>query len=343
MRRALQFLFFILLAAAHLPTASAQAALLLEEPYGVFGTVNPTGHTALYFARICADTPTKLRLCQPGESGVVISRYQGIADYDWLAIPLEPYLYSVEHANQAPTHVTPAQVHQLRSRYREAHLLKETAGIDEGGFLHGGWGELLGVSYERRIWAFRFATTADQDQQLINALNTRPNSSHFSLLFNNCSDFARSILNLYFPGKFRRSIIPDATITTPKQVAYRLLKRARKGPSLEMQIFELPQIPGYRKRSHINKNISESLVTSTGYALPMFFVNPVLLGGLGADYLVASHHHLLPHNPQLLGPMDLSTLYLPTLENAPTNKSSAGADADFTLGPGDINRPRTIR
>jgi len=44
----------------------AQAALLMEEPYGFFGTLNPTGHDAIYFARICADTPIKLRRCEAG-------------------------------------------------------------------------------------------------------------------------------------------------------------------------------------------------------------------------------------------------------------------------------------
>src|SRR5579859_3624968 len=84
---------------------SAQAALLMEEPYGFFGTVNPTGHTAVYFAHICAETPTKLRRCQPGEMGTVISRYSDINDYDWVAIPLIPYLYSVEDISQVPERV----------------------------------------------------------------------------------------------------------------------------------------------------------------------------------------------------------------------------------------------
>ena len=80
----------------------AQAALLMEEPYGFFGTLNPTGHTAIYFSRICAVTPVKLRRCAPGETGVVIARYQGIAGYDWVAMPLIPYLYSVEDVSEAP-------------------------------------------------------------------------------------------------------------------------------------------------------------------------------------------------------------------------------------------------
>ena len=71
----------LLLSAA--PCLFGQAALLLEEPYGVFGTLNPTGHAAIYLERVCADTPVHLRLCNPGETGVVISRYKGMAGYDW--------------------------------------------------------------------------------------------------------------------------------------------------------------------------------------------------------------------------------------------------------------------
>src|ERR1039458_7819133 len=84
----------------------AQAALLMEEPYGFFGSVNPTGHNAIYFERICADTPVRLRRCQAGEMGAVISRYQGIKGYDWVAIPLVPYLYSVEDVShpRSPGH-----------------------------------------------------------------------------------------------------------------------------------------------------------------------------------------------------------------------------------------------
>src|SRR5215472_17427665 len=76
----------------------AQAALLMEEPYGFFGTLNPTGHTAIYFSRICAESEVKLRRCEPGEQGTVIARYQGIGGYDWIAMPLVPYLYSVNDA-----------------------------------------------------------------------------------------------------------------------------------------------------------------------------------------------------------------------------------------------------
>ena len=70
--------------------ARADAALLMEEPYGQFGAYNPTGHAAIYLNHVCAETPTRLRPCRPGEPGAVISRYHKIDGYDWLAIPLVP-------------------------------------------------------------------------------------------------------------------------------------------------------------------------------------------------------------------------------------------------------------
>ena len=87
------------------PGSHAQAALLMEEPYGFFGALNPTGHTAVYFERICAETPVQLRRCHEGEMGAVIARYQGMSGYDWVAIPLIPYLYSVENASEVPARV----------------------------------------------------------------------------------------------------------------------------------------------------------------------------------------------------------------------------------------------
>ena len=86
---------------------------------------------------------------------------------------------------------------------------------------------MLGASYERRIYAFRFQTTEEQDDAFIAQLNDAANRTHFHLLFNNCADFARLVLSFYFPGVFRRSIFPDAGMTTPKQIAYKLARYAR--------------------------------------------------------------------------------------------------------------------
>ena len=282
----------------------AQAALLMAEPYGFFGSVNPTGHTAIYFERICAETPTRLRRCQAGELGAVISRYQGINGYDWVAIPLVPYLYSVENVSRVPAHVDRQTVRDLRNRYHEIHLLGLGSNLHPGNFVHGGWAQLVGVSYERRIFAFRFETTEAQDDAFIARMNGGTNHTQFNLLFSNCSDFARETLNFYFPHTFRRSTFPDAGMTTPKQIAYKLVRSSRKHPEMQLTVFEIPQIPGYRRLSRSNKSIAESLAT-TVYAVPIAVMNPYLAGGIFVDYFVRGRYRVIPKHPQVATPDDL--------------------------------------
>jgi hypothetical protein len=307
---------------------NSQAALLMEQPYGFFGTLNPTGHNAIYFERICAETPVKLRRCQAGEMGVVISRYQGIDGYDWVATPLLPYLYSVDNASDVPAHVDRDTVMRLRNRYRETHLESLGLNLPAGSIVRGGWTQLVGAAYERRIYAFRFETTAEQDDALIAQMNAGPNQTQFDLLFNNCADFARVVLNDYFPRTFRRSLFPDAGMTTPKQIAYKLVKYSRKHPETQLAVFEIPQIPGYRHESRSNKGVDESFVT-TIYAVPLALLHPYLAGALFVDYLARGRYRLVPKDTEVLGPDNLSALTAPT----PTlqNSASAGIPTDRPL------------
>src|SRR5580700_10386590 len=117
------FLLLLLVSMAWTSRAFGDAALLIEEPYGFFGSINPTGHSAIYLNRVCAESPTVLRRCQPGETGVVISRISRIRRFDWIAIPLLPYLYAVEQVQDVPEWAERAPVEALRMAYAEAHLM----------------------------------------------------------------------------------------------------------------------------------------------------------------------------------------------------------------------------
>ena len=268
--------------------------------------------------------PVRLRRCKPGEPGIVIARYQGISGYDWVAIPLLPYLYSVESAAQVPARVNRETVTQIRDRYHEAHLLALGESLRAGSLFRGGCNQLLGVAYERRIYVLRFATTEEQDNALIARLNSSENCSHFELLYSNCADFARVVLNSYFPRAFRRSLFPDAGMTTPKQLAWKLDRYARKHPEMQLSVFEIPQVPGYRHLSHSNKSVAESLST-TLYAVPIALVNPYIAGALFVDYLARGRFHLIPRHPQVLAPGDLAAL---TASARPAqNPDSAGIQA----------------
>ncbi len=231
--------------------ARADAALLMEEPYGMFGAINPTGHAAIYLNHVCAESPIELRACRPGEPGVVISRYHRIAGYDWIAIPLVPYLYAVERVEDVPSTVDSAQVAQLRDAYRREHLIGLIPDIAEGEKAgeapKGDWPQLIGASYDRKIYGFQIETTPEADERFIAEYNDRRNESRFNLFYRNCADFSRTLLNLYYPHSIRRNFFVDLGITTPKQVARSLTKYAKRNPDLDFSTFVIPQIPGQHR------------------------------------------------------------------------------------------------
>ncbi|MGC9293523.1 MAG: hypothetical protein ACP5EP_12530 [Acidobacteriaceae bacterium] len=322
------FAFLVLLPAQ----SRAQAALLMEEPYGFFGVINPTGHSAVYFEHICAETPVKLRRCAPGEPGAVVGRYQGISGYDWVAIPLLAHLYAVDNAGQVPTRASRNTVARMLRQYYKTRLQASLGDkLTAGGMFDGGWNDLLGQAYMRRIDVFRFDTSRKQDDAFIARMNDGPNRSRFNPLYRNCADFARDVLNFYFPHAFKRRIFPDAGITTPRQTAYQLERYARKHPETHLAVFEIPQIAGNRHPSRSNKSVAYSLFAA-GYGFAVAAANPYLAGGIFADYLARGRYPLAAGPPQLLAPDSLSALTAPAC--CRQNPAGNGARAAVTAESG---------
>jgi hypothetical protein len=268
--------------------ASSAVTLLLEEPYGTFGGMNPTGHAAVYLSHICAATPTSLRRCNEGEQGVVISRYHRISGYDWLAIPLLPYLYAVDRPDEVPTSVTPEDVTALRDVWRRANLTEIAPDLEDGSRPEGDWIQLVGAAYDRTIYAFGIETTEEQDDKLIRTLNSRTNENHFNLLFHNCADFARQAVDLYYPHSVHRSFIADVGIMTPKQAAKSLVNYGKRHRDLQFSMFVIPQVDGTVPRSSAVRGVLESLVKSKRYALPLVSVaalHPYFGGSLAVAWI----------------------------------------------------------
>src|SRR5260370_14366591 len=193
-RRGLWLISLFLVCVAGASAARGEVALLIEEPYGFFGSINPTGHSAIYLNRVCAESPILLRRCQPGETGVVISRYSRIRKLDWVAIPLLPYLYAVEQAVDVPQWADAASVTEMRKTYADVHLTSLVSAI-KGYDTKNVWPQLLGVAYIRKIYSFEIATTDEQDDRLVAEYNGRANQSRFNLFTNNYADFSRRLLN----------------------------------------------------------------------------------------------------------------------------------------------------
>jgi hypothetical protein len=266
--------------------AHGSAALFMEEPYGAFGAMNPTGHAAVYLNHVCADSPTVLRPCHDGEYGVVISRYHKIDGYDWIAIPLVPYLYAVDSVSDIPATVDKEQAAALRDAYRRAHLLEMAPDNKKGRSPKGEWTELVGASFDRKIHGFQVDSTPEQDRQFIALFNDRRNVGHFNLLFHNCADFSRVVLDTYMPHAIHRNFIADVGLMTPKQVARSLVAYGKKNPEVHMTAFVIPQVPGSIPRSHPVDGVAESLVKSKKYLLPLAVLAPEVTGGVVVAYLV---------------------------------------------------------
>jgi len=182
----------VVLALACAGSARASATLLLEEPYGKLGFFTATGHAAVYLSGVCAATPLVLRPCAPGELGAVISRYDGVGGYDWVAIPLIPYLYAVERPDDIPLFVDTKMVNFLRDQYRRKHLESVAPDRENGETPGGNWYELVGSSYDRTVYAFEIETSAAQDEAFIRKYNSSRNHSHFRTVSSNCADFAKN-------------------------------------------------------------------------------------------------------------------------------------------------------
>ena len=273
------FVFFVAAASVCAPAfLRAQATLLLEEPYSYDGTFAGTGHAAVYLSRICAETPVHLRRCEPGETGTVIARYHGIAGHDWIAIPLIPYLYAVEDPKDIPLVADTKLVALLRERYLSTlDLAPEKSSGSEPRY------ELAGSVYDRTLYGFRVATRPEQDDELIRTLNSSPNSESYELLKRNCADFAKQIMNFYYPKSVHRSVVGDLGVMTPKQAAKTLVHSSKHHPEMQLTTFIVPQVPGL-KRSKPVHGVVESLVLAKKYITPVLLFHPFVVGEVELAY-----------------------------------------------------------
>src|SRR5271170_4052725 len=285
LRRAVVLAFVLAMASMAVSRASASATLLLEEPYGKLGFFTATGHAAVYLSGVCAETPLVLRPCAPGELGAVISRYDGVGGYDWVAIPLVPYLYAVERPEDIPLFADARMVLQLRDRYRRQHLRGVAPDAKNGGTPGGNWYELVGSSYDRTIYGLEIEATPEQDAALIRTLNSSTNRSHFHMAWRNCADFAKDILNFYYPKALRRSVVADLGMTTPKQMAQTLIRYSGRHPELQFSRLVIPQIPGSMPRSTAVHGVVESFFRSKKYIVPSAVASPIFAGCVFAVYV----------------------------------------------------------
>ena len=122
-----QFLFALIIGLMFIPSvARADISLLVLEAVGVAGEYTGSGHTAIYLSNICADGPIRLMMCGEGGNGVVITSYPSFVEgsnYQWMAVPLTPYLYGVEEETDIPLYANGEIRNFLREAFRRNYLM----------------------------------------------------------------------------------------------------------------------------------------------------------------------------------------------------------------------------
>ena len=276
----------LLALAACTPSARAEVTILLEEPYSIDGTLAGTGHTAVYLSNVCADSPTTLRRCNPDELGVVLSRYHHLAGYDWIAIPVIPYLYAVEKPEDIPLFVDPKLAWFLRNRYRSLYLESIVPDPPSAHPDTSDWYQLIGSAYDRTLYGFQLPTSPEDDDRLIANFNSHPNHEAYKLVSNNCADFVHDVVTMYYPDSVWRSKLGDLGVMTPKQAAKSLTKFGKRHPELQLTRFFIPQVPGTIKRSRPVHGLMDGFVHAKKYFIPLAVFQPFVAGGAAATYFL---------------------------------------------------------
>jgi hypothetical protein len=285
------FLLALVLACLACTSAYGDVGVVLNESLDTsVARITGSGHSAVYFSRICPASPVKLRLCRAGEQGSVMSNYTTLGEdqpFEWNIVSLNIYLYGVENAHYRPLVGSQSIKHVLEERYRERHLVDLCDSESCRTSNKAEWREMVGATLERSMYMFVVQTTVDQDLHLIEQFNSLPNENHFNGMTRNCADFTRRVINAYFPGATGPDYINDFGMTSPKAVARSFTRYAKRHPEAHFRVLHFAQIPGTIKRSTVARAGTEQLFRSKKLLVPMLVFADHILPFVAASYLIS--------------------------------------------------------
>ena len=280
----------LVLACLTCPRARGDVGIVLNESLGTsMDRISGTGHSAVYFSRICPEAPVKLRLCRPDENGSVMSNYINLGEpqgFEWNIVPLNIYLYGVEDPRFRPLFGSYAIKDLLEERYRENYLAGYCDGPPCSTSSKSEWREMVGATLIRGMYVFVIDTTVEQDEALIAQFNASPNKNHFNGVTRNCADFTKRVINTYFPHAASTDYLNGLGMTTPKAIARSLVRYAARNPKLNLRVLHFAQAPGTIKRSSDVREVTEQLYRSKKLLIPMLIFADYGVPAVAASYLL---------------------------------------------------------
>ena len=251
--------------------------------------ITGSGHSAVYFSDICPDSPVRLRLCRPGETGSVMSTYVNIGEdqpFEWNVAPLNIYLFGVEDPRNRPIFGSKKIKHLLEERYRERYLSGYCASTACRTSRKAEWREMVAATLARSVYILVVDTTEEQDRKLISEFNESANQNHFNGFTHNCANFTRRVINAYFPHAVSPDYLNDFGMTSPKAVARTFTRYALHHPECSFRVLHFAQVPGTIKRSSEMHAGTEQLYCSKKLLVPMLVFADHELPFLAATYLL---------------------------------------------------------
>jgi hypothetical protein len=265
--------------------------------------ITGSGHSAVYFSRICAESPVKVRLCRPDEQGSVMSNYTTLGEdqpFEWNIVPLSIYLYGVDNPQNRPLFGSQKIKHALEERYRANFLSGYCDSATCRTSNKAEWREMVGAALERSIYIFVVETSVEQDRTLIAEFNSQPNQNHFNGVTRNCATFSRRVINSYFPHATRADYLNDFGLITPKAIARSFTHFGERHPEAHLRVLHFAQLPGTIKRSTECRSGTEQLYHSKKLLVPMVLFAPHELPFMAASYLLTGRfnpEHKLEQHP----------------------------------------------
>jgi hypothetical protein len=289
LKRLLLYVFTLMLVClAGIPAHGDVGVVLNESLDTSVARITGSGHSAVYFSRICPESPVKLRLCRDHEQGSVMSNYTTLGEdqpFEWNVVPLNVYLYGVENSDYRPLVGSQQIKRVLEERYRENYLGDYCASESCQTSNKAEWREMVGATLERSMYMFVVQTTVEQDRHLIEQFNSLPNENHFNGMTRNCADFTRRVINAYFPGATGPDYINDFGMTSPKAIARSFTRYAKRHPEARFRVLHFAQIPGTIKRSSVARTGTEQLFRSKKLLVPMLIFADHVLPFVAASYI----------------------------------------------------------
>jgi len=297
MRLWLKVLFLLFSVAALHPAARADIGLLLNakanaHPLPLTAEITGEGHSAVYLSRICPASPVTLRMCGPEEPGAVIQNYEDYMEdqpYEWNIVPLSLYLYGVDDLRDRPLFGSPELRAVLQDQYRQKHLLQLCTTPRCINNPEANWRDSVAAAFVREIYIFQVHTTVEQDERFVREFNARANVDHYNGLSRNCADFAKLVVNTYFPHSAHRDFVNDFAMTGPKAIARSFTRYAEHHPELDLHVLRVEQVPGTYKRSSDCHEGTEQTVRSLKWLVPITLVEVQAVPVLAATYFFTGH------------------------------------------------------